>query len=114
MSSANLSLNISATLATGTKSDTPPGMNFAATPGKFDKVTVPAGTVTVTPPALTNAILVIVPPTSATVGIKNSAGDSVIPLLLSPTDVRWFVLPVATALIVTSSAQIVDVEVMYL
>ena len=113
-SSANLSLNLTAILPTGRKDDAPTGMNFASTPGKFDKVTLPSGNTTVTPPAGTNTIVVIVPPTSATVIIKGVAGDTGITLVLSATDVRWFVLPISGSFVVNCSAQIVDIEVMYL
>ena len=114
MPSANLSLNVTAVLATGTKNGIPPGMNFTQTPGNFDLVNLGAGTSTVTPPALTNTIVVIFPPTSATVTIKGVTGDTGIPLVLSPTDVRWFILPINTAFVVNSSAPINGIEVYYL
>lgn len=114
MANANLSLNVTAVLATGTKNGVPPGLNFTPTPGKFDMVNLPSGNATVTPPAGTNAIVVIVPPTSATVTIKGAAADVGIPLVLSPIDVRWFVLPIGTAFVVTSSAPISGIEVYYL
>ena len=114
MSSANLSLNITANLATGTKNHTPPGLNFAATPGNFDLVNIPSGNVTVTPPAGTNSIVVIMPPTAATVTIKGVTGDVGIPLALSATDVRWFVLPISTAFVVNSTLAINGIEVLYL
>lgn len=114
MASANLSLNITAVLATGTKHHTPPGLNYAATPGKFDLVNIPSGNATVTPPALTNGIVVIVPPTTATITIKGAAADVGIPLVLSPTETRWFLLPIGTPFVVTSSAPVTGVEVLYL
>ena len=113
-SSANLSLNITAFLDTGKKDHIPPGMNFLTSPGRFDKVNVPVGNSTLTPPAGTNAIGVIVPPTTAVVTVKGVAGDVGIPLMLSPTDTRWFVLPFGTAFVVNSTAIINNVEVLYL
>lgn len=113
-SSANLSLNVTAFLPTGKKDSIPPGLNYASTPGKFDKVTLPSGNTTVSPPAGTNAIVVIMPPTTATVIIKGVTGDTGITLVLSSTDVRWFILPIGSTFVVNCSAQIVDVEVLYL
>jgi hypothetical protein len=114
MASANLSLNITAVLATGTKSHVPPGLNFGSTPGSFTLVNIPNGTATLTPPAGTNTIVVVMPPTAAAITIKNSAGDTGIPLVLSSTDTRWFVMPIGTALIVTSNAIVNGVEVLFL
>lgn len=114
MASANLSLNVTAFLPLGKKDAVPLGLNFATTPGKFDQVNLNTGNTTVTPPAGTNAIVVVVPPTSATVTIKNQAADSGIPLVLSATEVRWFVLPIATAFVVSCSAPISGIEVYYL
>ena len=114
MANSNLSLNVTAVLATGQKDAVPPGLNFTPTPGKFDQVNLPSGNATVTPPAGTNAIVVVVPPTTATVTIKGAAADVGIPLVLSATAVRWFVLPIGSAFVVNSSAPISGIEVYYL
>lgn len=113
MSSANLSLNTTAELDTGTKNFTPPGLNFTSTPGNFTKVNVPIGNATLTPPAGTNTILVVVPPTAATVTIKGVAADVGIPLVLSAAEIRWFMLPMNTPFVVNSTVAIPNVEVMY-
>ena len=114
MASANLSLNIFASLSTGDKTHTPPGLTFNTTPGQFTIVNIPSGNTTVTPPAGTNSIVVVVPPTSATVTIKGVAGDTGIPLVLSSTQTRWFVLPIGAAFVVNASLSIANVEVLYL
>lgn len=108
MASANLSLNVTAVLPTGTKNATPPGLNFGATPGKFDQVNLPSGNTTVNLPPLTNAVCVVVPPTVATVTVGT------IPLTLSSTEVRWMVIPVSVSFVVNASAPIAGVEVYYL
>lgn len=114
MASANLSLNLAAILSTGKKDHIPPGMNFTSTPGKFDLVNIPSGNTTVVPPAGTDVIVVVMPPTTATVTIKGVAGDTGIPLVLSTTEVRWFVLPIGSAFVVNSSLPVIGVEVLYL
>lgn len=114
MSTANLSLNITAVLATGKKDHTPPGMNLLSTVGQFTLVNLGSGDTTVNPPALTTKIVVIVPPTTATVTIRHAAGDTAIPLILSATDAEWFVLPVGTSFIVNASVAIAGIEVLYL
>lgn len=114
MASANLSLNVTAILALGKKDAIPQGLNFTSTPGKFDQVNLPSGNTTVTPPAGTNTIVVVVPPTAATVTLKGVAGDTGIPLVLSSTDIRWFVLPIGGSFVVNCSVGINGIEVYYL
>jgi hypothetical protein len=115
MTATNVSLNLSAILATGTKTHTPPGMNFPGIVGKFDTVNLPTGNTTVSPPASTLAIAVIMPPTTGIVTIKGVAGDTGIPVANNSTVPLVFLLPLATTtFVVNCTVAITGIEIIYL
>jgi hypothetical protein len=114
MSTAVLNLNVTAELTTGVKTYIPPRISLSSTLGQFTVGALLTGDTTLTPPSGTVSIVVLMPPTAATVTIRQPGSTTGIPLVLSPTDVRWFVLPIGTAFVVNASAPISGIEVLYL
>lgn len=115
---ATLDMSVSATLATSTKSITPPRVTINGTVGEFDKVNLPAGNTTVNPPAGTTYVVGVLPPTGAVMTLKGVNGDTGVLILnsgISAANPTWFVIPFAgNTFVVNCSVPVPGIEIAYL